>query len=58
MKKVLFGLSLMLLTIAGMSVNAQNILSPDDENNLSNFYTLSQPARERCYLGNLHVERY
>jgi gliding motility associated protien GldN len=39
MKKVLLGLSLLLLTFAGMSVKAQNILSPDDENNLSNFYT-------------------
>ncbi|MCQ2294448.1 MAG: gliding motility protein GldN [Bacteroidales bacterium] len=39
MKKVLFGISLFLLTIAGMSVKAQNILVADDENNLGNFYT-------------------
>ena len=41
MKKVLFGLSLMLLTFGGMSVNAQNILTPDDENNLSNFFPIN-----------------
>ena len=38
MKKVLLGLSLMILALGGMSVNAQNILDPEDENNLSNFY--------------------
>lgn len=48
MKKVLFGLSLMLLTIAGMSVNAQNILSPDDENNLSNFYTRTMSSTRQA----------
>ena len=39
MKKVLLGLSLMMLALGGMTVNAQNILDPEDENNLSNFYT-------------------
>jgi gliding motility associated protien GldN len=39
MKKILFGLSLILLALGGMNVKAQNILSADDENNLSNFYT-------------------
>ena len=48
MKKVLFGLSLMLLTIAGMSVKAQNILSPDDENNLSNFYTRTMSSTRQA----------
>lgn len=38
MKKVLLGLSLMILALGGMTVNAQNILDPEDENNLSNFY--------------------
>jgi len=38
MKKLLFGFSLMILALGGMSVNAQNILSPEDETNLSNFY--------------------
>ena len=39
MKKILFGLSLILLALGGKNVKAQNILSADDENNLSNFYT-------------------
>lgn len=39
MKKILFGLSLILLALGGTNVKAQNILSADDENNLSNFYT-------------------
>ncbi|MBR5353903.1 MAG: gliding motility protein GldN [Bacteroidales bacterium] len=39
MKKVLLGLSLMMLALGGMTVNAQNILDPEDENNLSNFYS-------------------
>ena len=39
MKKILFGLSLFLLALGGMNVKAQNILSAEDENNLSNFYT-------------------
>ena len=39
MKKILFGLSLILLSLGGTNVKAQNILSADDENNLSNFYT-------------------
>lgn len=39
MKKVLFGLSIILLTFGGSNVKAQNILSAEDENNLSNFYT-------------------
>ena len=38
MKKVLLGFSLMILALGGMTVNAQNILDPEDENNLSNFY--------------------
>ena len=29
----------MMLALGGMNVNAQNILDPEDENNLSNFYT-------------------
>ena len=29
----------MMLALGGMTVNAQNILDPEDENNLSNFYT-------------------
>ncbi len=39
MKKVLFGLSIILLAFGGSNVKAQNILSAEDENNLSNFYT-------------------
>ena len=39
MKKILFGLSLILLALGGTNVKAQNILSADDENNLSNCYT-------------------
>ena len=39
MKKILFGLSLILLALGGTNVKAQNVLSADDENNLSNFYT-------------------
>lgn len=38
MKKLLFGLSLLLLTCGSMTVSAQNILDSDDENNLGNFY--------------------
>ncbi len=38
MKKVLFGISLMILAFGGMTVNAQNIIDAEDENNLSNFY--------------------
>ncbi len=38
MKKVLLGFSLMILALGGMTVNAQNILDPEDENNLANFY--------------------
>ena len=38
MKKILFSISLMILAFGGMSVNAQNILEPEDENNLSYFY--------------------
>ncbi|MCQ2260475.1 MAG: gliding motility protein GldN [Bacteroidales bacterium] len=38
MKKVLFGISLLILTICGMSVSAQNILTAEDETNLSNYY--------------------
>ncbi len=48
MKKVLFGLSLMLLTIAGMSVNAQNVLTADDETNLSNFYTRTMSSTRQA----------
>lgn len=39
MKKVLFGLSIILLAFGGSNVKAQNILNAEDENNLSNFYT-------------------
>ena len=39
MKKVLFGLSIILLAFGGSNVKAQKILSAEDENNLSNFYT-------------------
>ena len=38
MKKVLLGISLLILTICGMSVSAQNILTAEDETNLSNYY--------------------
>ncbi|MBR1835325.1 MAG: gliding motility protein GldN [Bacteroidales bacterium] len=38
MKKVLLGFSLMILALGGMTVSAQNILDPEDENNLANFY--------------------
>lgn len=38
MKKILLGLSFLLLTVGTMSVSAQNILSSDDENNIANFY--------------------
>ena len=39
MKKVLFGLSIILLAFSGSNVKAQNILNAEDETNLSNFYT-------------------
>jgi gliding motility associated protien GldN len=39
MKKIVFAFSIVLLTLGGMNVKAQNILNAEDENNLSNFYT-------------------
>ena len=39
MKKVLFGLSLIILAFGSVTVNAQNIIEAEDENNLTNFYT-------------------
>ena len=38
MKKLLFGLSLLLMTCGSMTVSAQNILDSEDEHNLGNFY--------------------
>ncbi|MBP5542146.1 MAG: gliding motility protein GldN [Bacteroidales bacterium] len=38
MKKVLLGLSLLILTCGTVNLRAQNIVNADDENNLSNFY--------------------
>jgi gliding motility associated protien GldN len=38
MKKLLFGLTLLLLAGGTMTVSAQNILNAEDENNLGNFY--------------------
>lgn len=48
MKKVLFGLSLMILTVCGMSVSAQNILEAEDETNLSNFYQRTMSTTKRA----------
>lgn len=48
MKKVLFGLSLMILTICGMSVSAQNIITAEDETNLSNFYQRTMSTTKRA----------
>ncbi|MCQ2296260.1 MAG: gliding motility protein GldN [Bacteroidales bacterium] len=48
MKKVLFGLSLMILTVCGMSVSAQNILNAEDETNLSNFYQRTMSTTKRA----------
>ena len=48
MKKALFCLSLMLLAFGGMTVNAQNILDPEDENNLSNFYSRKITATKQA----------
>ena len=39
MKKVLYGLSLIILTLGGLSVSAQNIIDSEDDNNLSRFYS-------------------
>ena len=39
MKKIVFAFSIVLLSLGGMNVKAQNILNAEDENNLSNFYT-------------------
>lgn len=38
MKKLLLALSFVVLATGSMTLSAQNILSPDDENNLGNFY--------------------
>ena len=39
MKKILYGLSLIILTLGGLSVSAQNIIDSEDDNNLSRFYS-------------------
>ena len=38
MKKILFGLSLLVLTCGTINLRAQNYVTADDESNLSNFY--------------------
>ena len=38
MKKILFGLSLLVLTCGTVNLRAQNYVTADDESNLSNFY--------------------
>lgn len=44
----MFGLSLMILTVCGMSVSAQNILNAEDETNLSNFYQRTMSTTKRA----------
>ena len=48
MKKVLFGLSLIVLAFGGSVVRAQNILEPEDENNLSSFYTRTMSTSRKA----------
>ena len=48
MKKVLFGLRLIVLAFGGSVVRAQNILEPEDENNLSSFYTRTMSTSRKA----------
>ena len=48
MKKVLLGLSLIILAFGGTTVRAQNILEAEDENNLSNFYTRAMSTTRKA----------
>ena len=48
MKKILLGLSLMILACGSMSVSAQNILDADEENNLGYFYKRTISASKQA----------
>lgn len=48
MKKVLYGISLFILAFGAITVNAQNIIDAEDDNNLSNFYQRTIAATKQA----------